>query len=447
MGYKGFRIRVIVRIILIAATIGVMFYTLINLDAWFAFIVLGFILIIQLIDLFNFVESTNKKLTRFLESIKYADFVTTFTSDSQLGDSFKHLNLAFNDVLEAFRRTRSEKEAQIHFLNTIVEHVTTGIIGFDPDGDVALINPSAKKLIGIYTIRNLDDLLEKHPRFYKTIFDLEPGKSTTYLNREQEQLSVSATEIILQGRSVKLISLQNIQPQLQKKEIESWQNLTRVLRHEIMNSITPIASLTTTLGTILEEDLTPQNGEFLMDDETMGDLRDGLGTIESRSKGLISFIDAYRDYTSIPLPDPEEIEVASMIHKIQTLLKPNLKKAEIEIQSHILPEDLIINADPKLLEQVLINLLKNAIEASPKGSDIHIYAGKNDKDRPQIIVEDHGEGIIREALDKIFIPFYTTKKTGSGIGLSLSRQIMQLHHGTLTAESEPGKYTRFTLRF
>ena len=267
------------------------------------------------------------------------------------------------------------------------------------------------------------------------------------MNREQEQLSVSATEIILQGRSVKLISLQNIQPQLQKKEIESWQNLTRVLRHEIMNSITPIASLTTTLRTILEEDLKPQDQEFLMDEETMGDLKDGLGTIESRSKGLISFIDAYRDYTSIPLPDPEEVEVASMIHKIQTLLKPNLKSSDIRINSHIMPENLIIHADPKLLEQVLINLLKNAIEASPKGSEIHVYAGKNDKDRPQIIVEDHGSGIIREALDKIFIPFYTTKKTGSGIGLSLSRQIMQLHHGTLTAESEPGKYTRFTLRF
>jgi signal transduction histidine kinase len=165
MGYKGFRVRVIIRVLLIAATIAVMFYTLINLNAWFAFFVLGLILIIQLADLFKFVESTNKKLTRFMESIRYSDFVTTFTSDSQLGDSFKHLNQAFNEVLEAFRRARSEKEAQIHFLNTIVEHVTTGLIGFDPEGHVALINPSAKKLIGIYTIRNLDDLLENHPKF------------------------------------------------------------------------------------------------------------------------------------------------------------------------------------------------------------------------------------------------------------------------------------------
>ena len=338
--------------------------------------------------------------------------MTTFTTDSQLGDSFKHLNNSFNEVLEAFRKTRSEKEAQIHFLNTIVEHVNTGLIGFDPQGFVALINPSAKKLIGIYTIRTIEDLLEKHPKFYKTIFDLEPGKSTTYVNRDQEQLSVSATEIILQGRRVKLISLQNIQSQLQKKEIESWQNLTRVLRHEIMNSITPIASLTTTLGTILDEDLEEQDEKFLMEDETMGDLKDGLATIESRSKGLISFIDAYRDYTSIPLPDPVTLSVQDMIHKIETLLKPNLAKAEISLQSYILPEDLEVFADPKLIEQVIINLVKNAIEASPKGSEIHIYAGKSDKDQPQIIVEDHGQGIIREALDKIFHSFLYHQENG-----------------------------------
>ena len=447
MGFKGFRIRVIIRVLLIALTIVAMLYTLLQLKAVFAFIILLVVLGIQLYDLFHFVENTNRKLTRFLESIRYSDFVSTFTTDSKLGDSFKDLNLAFNEVLDAFRQARSEKEANLHFLNTIVEHVSTGLLGFDNDGDVQLINASTKKLIGIYGIRNIEDLLTDHPKFYKIIFDLAPGKSTTYRNREDEQISVSATEIILRGRNVKLIALQNIQTQLQKKEIEAWQNLTRVLRHEIMNSITPIASLTTTLRTILDEDVKPEGDHFTIDDETRTDLTEGLQTIEGRSKGLISFIDAYRDYTSIPLPNPEPIVISELLKRIEMLLGTSLQKNDISLQIHVMPTDMTVNADDKLIEQVLINLIKNAIEASKPKGEIHVYAGIADDGGPRIIVEDHGEGIIREALEKIFIPFYTTKKTGSGIGLSLSRQIMQLHNGSLSAESEPGQFTRFTLKF
>jgi signal transduction histidine kinase len=214
-----------------------------------------------------------------------------------------------------------------------------------------------------------------------------------------------------------------------------------------MNSITPIASLTTTLRTILKEDLIQTGDAYCIDEDTREDLSDGLATIEGRSQGLISFIDAYRDYTSIPLPDPEPFKVAELLHRIETLLKPSLTNGVIELQIHVMPEDLEINADIKLIEQVLINLIKNAIEASRENEEIHVYAGIADDGNPRVVVEDHGEGIIREALERIFIPFYTTKKSGSGIGLSLSRQIMQLHNGSLTADSEPGSFTRFTLKF
>ncbi|MEJ2005883.1 MAG: ATP-binding protein, partial [Cyclobacteriaceae bacterium] len=304
---------------------------------------------------------------------------------------------------------RSEKETNLQFLNTIVEHMSTGLLGFDAMGNIELINASTKKLIGIYSIRSIDDLIEQHPRFYKVIFDLAPGKSTIYRNDNDEQISVSATDIILRGKKVKLISLQNIQSQLQKKEIEAWQNLTRVLRHEIMNSITPIASLTNTLLTILDEDLVAESNKYAIDTDTKEDLTDGLSTIENRSQGLISFIDAYRDYTSIPLPDPEPFKIDELLHRIATLLNPSLVEKEVSFNIHVLPKDMEINADQKLIEQVLINLIKNAIEASHKGGDIHVYAGMADDGNPRIIVEDHGEGIIREALEKIFIPFYRTE--------------------------------------
>jgi len=447
MGFKNFRVKVIFRVFFLCVTIFTMMYTLLDLQAVFAFFVLIGLLSIQVYELFYFLEITNRKLTRFLESIKYSDFVSTFTSDSKLGRSFKGLNASFNEVLEAFRTTRAEKEAHLHYLHTIVEHVNTGLLAFDEDGEVELINATTKKLLGFLTLRNTDELISGNSRLYKAIFDLAPGKSTIYTNHKNEQLAIHATELILKGRKVKLLSIQNIQPELQKKELEAWQNLTRVLRHEIMNSITPIASLTGTMKTILEEDLVRKNDHYELEEESAEDLEEGLSTIESRSKGLIRFIDAYRDYTAIPLPTLEKLKIADLFRHIKTLLKSELMETRTTLECSVLPEELEIFADEKLIEQVLINLIKNAIEATHQGDVIHLRAILRNQKQVEIIVEDHGEGIIREALDRIFIPFYTTKKTGSGIGLALSRQIMQLHNGSLTVDSEPGKYTRFTLTF
>jgi nitrogen fixation/metabolism regulation signal transduction histidine kinase len=447
MGFSNFRIKVFIRVILFTATIAVMTYTLFELEAIFAFFVLFGLLILQLYELFHYLEITNRKLTRFLESIKYSDFVSTFTSDSQLGSSFRDLNVAFNEVLEAFRLTRAEKEAHLHYLHTIVEHVNTGLLAFDTEGNVELINATTKKLLGILSLHNIEELIENNSRLYKAIFDLAPGKSTIYANYKNEQLAIHATELILKGRRVKLLSIQNIQPELQKKELEAWQNLTRVLRHEIMNSITPIASLTSTMKTILDEDLIRRDDHYVLENETMEDLGDGLATIENRSQGLIRFIDAYRDYTAIPLPKMEQLRISDLFRRIKKLLGPELGKNSMSLECSILPEELEIFADEKLIELVLINLIKNAIEANKKGETIHLYAAMRTEKRVQIIVEDHGEGIIREALERIFIPFYTTKKTGSGIGLALSRQIMQLHNGHLSVESEPNEFTRFILHF
>lgn len=447
MGFNNFRFKVLVRLILLVTTIVVMMYTLVQLDAVFAFFVLLALLSLQVYELFHYLEVTNRKLTRFLESIKYSDFVSTFTTDSQLGTSFKDLNLAFNEVLEAFRNTRAEKEAHLHYLHTIVEHVNTGLLAFDQEGNVDLLNATTKRLLGLLSLRNIEELIANNSRLYKSIFDLAPGKSTIYLNHKNEQLAIHATELILKGRKVKLLSIQNIQPELQKKELEAWQNLTRVLRHEIMNSITPIASLTSTMKTILDEDLIKKESHYELENETVEDLGEGLATIENRSQGLIRFIDAYRDYTAIPLPSMEKIKVAELFKHIKTLLRSQLNNTETKLECSVLPEELEIYADEKLIEQVLINLVKNAIEATKDGDTIYMYAALRNEKQVQIMVEDHGEGIIREALDRIFIPFYTTKKTGSGIGLALSRQIMQLHNGSLTVESEPNTYTRFILHF
>ena len=262
-------------------------------------------------------------------------------------------------------------------------------------------------------------------------------------------MSINATQINLQGKKFKLVGLQNIQTELQSKELEAWQNLTRVLRHEIMNSITPIASLSSTMKDILVEDLNKENNHYELNEETVDDLQEGLDTIEDRSQGLIKFIDAYRDYTTIPSPKVKRIRLKDLLDHVALLMKVELRKAGVNFVCETHPPSLEFTADEEQIGQVLINLVKNAIEAvtettSPK---IELLGKTDDENNVMIIVKDNGQGIIREALEKIFIPFFSTKEGGSGIGLSLSRQIMQMHHGTLDVESEPQEHTTFTLKF
>jgi nitrogen fixation/metabolism regulation signal transduction histidine kinase len=412
-------------------------------------ILLGSVIIGVIIELFYFIERTNRRLTRFLESVRYSDFISGFSSDNQLGKSFKDLNKAFNEVLEAFLRARSEKEEHWQYLNTVVQQVGTGLLSFDEEGNVELINATAKKYLRAPQIHNIAEIKQSSEALYTLFLDIKPGASSLFQLDFKTNLAMNATELILRSSTYKLITMQNIQPELQQKEIESWQNLTRVLRHEIMNSITPIASLTSTMKDILVEDLDQQNGVFEIGTEAVDDLQEGLDTIENRSQGLIRFIDAYRDYTSIPAPKLKTIVLAELIDHMANLLKIEIRKFSVDFEWDVEPQDLKISADEELMEQVMINMLKNAIEAVENNQDakVSLKSFKDPEGHVIINIRDNGQGILPEAQEKIFIPFYTTKKTGSGIGLALSRQIMQLHNGSLTVESVTDEYTEFTLKF
>lgn len=448
MAFNDFRFRVGVRIILIGFVVALIVFMLSKPHMLFAAILTFLILLVQFFELYRFTSQTNRKLTRFLESIKYSDFISGFTSDNQLGQSFKELNEAFNEVLEAFRKARSEKEEHWQYLNTVVQQVRTGILSFDDEGEVQLINANAKKFMGVSNIQNLDELIEINSRLYKAIYDVQPGKSTLYKGSSDLLLTIQATEMRLRGDTVKLVTLQNIQTELQRQELEAWQNLTKVLRHEIMNSITPISSLTSTLREILDHDLTKVNEHYELKNEGADDLREGLDTIESRSKGLIKFIDAYREYTSLPHPTFKTIHLKDLIGKVENLMRNEFKKLRIDFTSYIESDHLTVEADEEMIEQVLINLIKNALEACSEISQAKVELKVRYLDEHILIeVIDNGPGIIGEALDKVFVPFFSTKKSGSGIGLSLSRQIMQMHNGNLYATSIPNVRTVFTLRF
>jgi len=448
MIFNDFRFRIALRVLLLGAAIAMFVYMVNRPNMIFAAGLTCLIIIGQLVELYRFTSLTNRKLTRFLESVKYSDFISGFTSDNKLGNSFRELNTAFNEVLEAFRKARSEKEEHWQYLNTIVQQVRTGILSYDAEGNIQLMNANAKRFVGIFNIKNMHELENYNPKFYQALQEVQPGKSTLYKSGTEFLLTLQATELRIRGNTVKLITLQNIQTELQRQELEAWQNLTRVLRHEIMNSITPISSLTSTLREILDHELVKKGNDYELKAEGAEDLRDGLETIENRSKGLIKFIDAYREYTSLPQPKLKTVRVKDLIEKVTQLLKPEFKKKNLQFFTHCDSEYLTVQADEEMIEQVLINLIKNAIEAADLSLHGKIEINSTYAENAVIIkITDNGPGIIPEAIDRIFVPFFTTKKTGSGIGLALSRQIMQMHNGSLTVVSMPDVKTTFTLRF
>ncbi|AKD57608.1 sensor histidine kinase [Spirosoma radiotolerans] len=409
------------------------------------------------INLYRYVTSLNRKLTRFLESVRYSDFAVAFRADSNLGASFHELNDQFNEVLDAFRQARAEKEANLHYVNTIVQHVSVGLLTFDATGQVELVNQTALRLLGIYRLRTLNDLNATHADLADVLRSSTTSSTpVSYQTGADGELSVRCTSVRLRGRLVTVVSMQNIRSELQQRELDAWQNLTKVLRHEIMNSITPIVSLAGTMRDIVETDLLPLSSSDEESNEaarfpavvaeSVNDLRDALMTIEQRGAGIMQFVDAYRHFTTIPQPVFADVSVEQLIRNVVHLVHSDAQKHNIS--SSVASPNLAIRADAAQIEMVLLNLIKNAVESLGKTPNpaIHIDA---EAIGPRVVIRvaDNGAGIEPEALEQIFIPFYTTKKTGSGIGLSLSRQIMQLHNGQLTADSKPGEGSTFSLTF
>jgi len=444
---KDFRIRIIFRVILLGAAIALFIFMLNRPNMVFAAGFMLMVIFFQLWELYRFTSQTNRKLTRFLESVRYSDFISGFAADNKLGKSFKDLNEAFNEVLEAFRKARSEKEENWQYLNTVVQQVRTGILSYDHEGNVQLMNANAKRFVNVANLKNINELKERNEKLFNALNEVQSGKSVLYKTNEF-LLTIQSTEMRIRGNTVKLVTLQNIQTELQKQELEAWQNLTRVLRHEIMNSITPISSLTSTLREILDHEMIKKESDYELKTDAADDLREGLATIENRSKGLIKFIDAYREYTSLPQPKIKTVLLKELIEKTAQFMRQELKKTNINFTSSCSSDYLTIQADAEMIEQVLINLVKNAMESLLQNPQGKIELNGKYQDQSIIIeVIDNGPGIIPEAINRIFVPFFTTKKTGSGIGLALSRQIMQMHNGALTVESEPDVKTIFTLRF
>lgn len=429
-----FSINISFRVILLAATLTAAIWLFMHGMQPLTFLLIPLVFI-QLYGIYHYLNRINRKLTLFLESIRYEDFSIRFSADNKLGKSFSMLNHQFNEVLEAFRQTRAEKEANLKYIDTIVQHISIGVLSFDAEGKIELINPAAFRLMGIYRLRNIHELKTVHPGLSELLMELSSGNKTLYATRQEQQLSIHAATVRLQGRLIKLISIQNIHSELQKKELEAWQNLTKILRHEIMNSVTPIVSLIGTMQEIVDLDIAPG----AQHQEGISDLREALQTVESRSKGIMNFVNAYRDYTTLPQPQFTTVNVKTLVNSVSSLFQADMKQAGIRFSVETDAENMEIHADISQLQMVLINLVKNAMDALEHTPEATISMKLYLNNIQQICIEitDNGPGIDKDAMNKIFIPFFTTKKKGSGIGLSLSQQIIQMHGGQLKVMS-PG---------
>ena len=446
MAFRRFSAKVITRVLLLSATT-LLVYPALARHLYAATALMGLLIVLQVYSLIHYVPGTNRKLARFLESIRYSDFSAGFTTGAK-GPGFDELNSIYSEVVSRFREISLEKEESYRYLQAVVQHVGIGIIAFGPDGGVELINAAAKKLFDIPRLGKIDDLATVSPGLVETLKSIKPGGSELIkivVTGDLLQVFVYATELRLQRTILKLVSFQNISPELEAKEMEAWQNLIKVLTHEIKNSLTPIASLTSSM----EEMLSARGRDEGIDDETLQDIHVALRTIKKRSEGLLRFTDAYRSLTKIKEPELQSFRVSELVARVGKLSSNQISEAGGTLQTNVEPPDLELYADPQLVEQVLINLVLNSIDAiagKPNGR-IEISALVDGRNHIMILVVDNGRGIVEEALGKIFIPFYSTKKEGSGIGLSLSRQIMRLHYGDLIAESEPGERTVLTMRF
>jgi nitrogen fixation/metabolism regulation signal transduction histidine kinase len=350
--------------------------------------------------------------------------------------------------MKKFRETRSEKEEHAKFLQTVMQHIGIGLIAFDNKGKITLINNAAKRIFKIQFLNNIASLNRVSQNLGNELAAMKLGdKITIKLIDANEiiQLLAYATELKMRNEDYTLIAIQNIQSELEEKEMEAWQKLIRVLTHEIMNSITPISSLASTINTMISE---PHKNN-IFDSDDIDDIKSAMSTIQKRSDGLIHFVNNYRNLTKIPKPNFQIFPVKNLFERVEKLTEKKIKENGISSECLILPENLELTADIEMLEQVLLNLVINSIHAlrNTVNAEIRLIARLNERGKTIIKVIDNGPGIPDEVYEKIFIPFFTTKKDGSGIGLSLSRQIVRAHGGNIRVSSIPNKETSFTLRF
>src|SRR6476660_2127259 len=447
MIFKNFQWRILSRVLLLVITLTAASFFLVK--QWHVYLALISPLVIyQIIEFLRFQKKTYDEVNQFVEAIHYRDFSRYFDVKHASAD-IQPLRKGFNEINSTFKVISKEKETQYQYLQKILELVGTGILSYEMEtGEVVWMNESLKNMLQLPYLKTIHSFEKRDSMLFTEINELRPGESkiaTAHLEKSHFKILLSATAFQTEGKKFKLVAFQNVNEALDETESRAWQKLLSVMTHEIMNSVAPISSLAETLKNRLQLSVAGINER----PDGLDDLELGIDTIKRRSEGLLKFAETYRNLNKITTPNFKKLYVRDLFENLHQLMQPTLLQKNIELEVILKDPELTVEADSNLVEQVLINLLVNAMEAVKDKTDARIvlssYATLGNKIVLKVI--DNGAGMSPEVMDKIFIPFFSTKKSGSGIGLSLCKQIMMLHKGNVQVQSVEGEGSAFMLQF
>ncbi|MFH0843018.1 MAG: HAMP domain-containing sensor histidine kinase [Bacteroidota bacterium] len=443
MIFKSYYINLVIRIILIVFTCLALAFIWQFKDKPYTVIVICSLIVLQSYLLIRYNNKTNTELGKFFNALKDNDNTLNLLTENS-SNSFRELTIALNETFSALKDARLEKEKQFQFLKFISNQAGFGLLVSDNNGNTVLYNNEISNLLGIFQPSSMLIIGKAIPELPSFLNNLKYGENQIFKATAPKNcfLLVRSAHYAPAGESLRLFIFQDMKKEMEDTEIQTWHKMIRILSHEIMNSVTPVINLATASknslerlksSTVLDKEAVENLGDILLNNEI----------VRERMKGLSDFVLRYKNASSIPLPETGSIDTADLVSDVLSLLKDEMGRLHIEVIININPEGITINGDKNLLEQVLINLLKNSVEALEKSENrrIGIACSFHDQ-KTRITVSDNGEGIPKENMERIFIPFYTTRKNGSGIGLSLSRQIIRMHGGTLDISSESGRGTK-----
>jgi signal transduction histidine kinase len=447
MIFNRYEWRLLLRVFLLLLVLIVTAFVIVSLGQLLYLVILLPLVAYSVVDMIRFQKKAQDEVNQFVESIHYRDFSRHFDV-RKAPNELKPLRKGFNDINTTFKLISRERETQYHYLQKILELVDTGILSYEEEtGETGWINEAFKSIIGVPYLKTIHSLEKREPVLYADLIKLKPGDSkiiTVTRNQQQVKILVNASLMRSDDKLYKLIAFQNVNEALDETESKAWSKLLNVMTHEIMNSVAPISSLADTLKNRLQS---PDIAENLPHSD-LEDIELGIDTIKRRSEGLLKFTESYRSLNKITKLDLNKIMVRNIFENLNSLMTPTLEKKKIELEIILRDPTLSIEADINLIEQVMINLLVNAIEAVKDREEPRItLTAEIQGGKTFVKVIDNGLGMPPELLDKIFIPFFSTRKTGSGIGLSLCKQIMLLHKGNIQVQSTEGKGSAFVLSF
>jgi two-component system nitrogen regulation sensor histidine kinase NtrY len=447
MIFNRYEWRLVLRVIFLFITLTLTSILVVK-DLYLFLVITIPLVVYEVLDLIRFQKKAQDEVSQFVESIHYRDFSRHFDV-RKAPNELKPLRKGFNEINTTFKLISRERETQYHYLQKILELVDTGILSYEQDnGETGWINEAFKNLIGVPYLKTIHSLEKREIGLYQEIIKLKPGDSKIVtMTRNQQLVKILVTASVLRSdeKIYKLVAFQNVSEALDETESKAWQKLLNVMTHEIMNSVAPISSLADTLKNRLQS---PEIAGCVASSQ-LEDLELGIDTIKRRSEGLLKFTESYRSLNKITKLDLTKILVRNLFENLNSLMRPTLEKKHIELEIILRDPALAIEADLNLIEQVLINLMVNAVEAvkDRENPRLTLSAEIQSNNKTLVKVMDNGMGMPPELLDKIFIPFFSTRKSGSGIGLSLCKQIMLLHKGNIQVQSTNGVGSAFILQF